>query len=409
MLSPMDGSVLAMLAMLVLVPAGWAALLRWARCPGWAVVGGLIGGLMLGPTIFGRVMPHQYEAMVPGGVRERLALQHLTGRHGADLIAAEIANLDDQQTAQLKQQQARELKEAQGIWQNATWAHQRPLRLLTSAIVLLTLLGAGVIALQDRPSRPGIVGPLSVGAWSAAVSGGLAFFAMRWLWDEGVAESAVIASAVAMGPWVLTAMDHDAANQAELGGAAMVQRAGRFATLLAVVTASWALWAMRGWGGLAIAAPLLAAPASWSIAPVMKKVPVTSLLAAFVRSIIVPALAASVAIKVDLYQDFAVWPIVIFMVLSGDGRWLGAFTGAMVLGQRRALRTMRLVLGSMAAGPTQLAVTAIAVHSAAISSKFTMALLLSAVLIEVTAPARRSMARRLIQTEQEIEAMSDEG
>ena len=241
------------------------------------------------------------------------------------------------------------------------------------------------------------------------MSGGLAFFAMRWLWDEGVAESALIASAVAMGPWVLTAMDHDAANQAELGGAAMVQRAGRFATLLALVTAGWALWATRSWGGLAIAAPLLAAPASWSFAPIMKNVPVNSFLAAFVRSIIVPALAASVAIKVDLYQDFVVWPSVVFMVLSGDGRWLGAFTGAMVLGQRRALRTMRLVLGSMAAGPTQLAVTAIAVHSATNSSKFTMALLLGAVLIEVTAPARRSMARRLIQTEQEIEAMSDEG
>ncbi len=63
---------------------------------------------------------------------------------------------------------------------------------------------------------------------------------------------------------------------------------------------------------------------------------------------------------------------------------------------------MRLVLGSMACGPTQLAVTAMAIHTGFLTGKYAFALLLSAVLIEVTVNARRSMAKRLIETEEEI-------
>ena len=69
---------------------------------------------------------------------------------------------------------------------------------------------------------------------------------------------------------------------------------------------------------------------------------------------------------------------------------------------------MRLVLGSMAAGPTQLAITAIAVHTWSIPDGFAMALLLGAVVIEVTTPARRKMARQLIQTEEEIEELMED-
>ena len=69
---------------------------------------------------------------------------------------------------------------------------------------------------------------------------------------------------------------------------------------------------------------------------------------------------------------------------------------------------MRLVLGSMACGPTQLAVTALAIHTRSIPGEFAMALLFGAVLIETTVGARRSMARRLIETEEEIQRMMDE-
>ena len=79
----------------------------------------------------------------------------------------------------------------------------------------------------------------------------------------------------------------------------------------------------------------------------------------------------------------------------------------MILGGRKNLRTMRLVLGSMACGPTQLAIAAIAVHTSTVDQNIPLALLLGAVIIEVTTPARRAMSRRLAQTEAELEEMDE--
>ena len=113
----------------------------------------------------------------------------------------------------------------------------------------------------------------------------------------------------------------------------------------------------------------------------------------------IPTLTASVAIWVDLLDDWSLWLVLIVLLLSGDGRWFGAFVGARLLGGRRGLRTMRLVLGSVAAGPTQLAVAAVAVFAGAIAPSVALALLLGAVLIEITAPTRRGMSRRIVQME----------
>ena len=145
---------------------------------------------------------------------------------------------------------------------------------------------------------------------------------------------------------------------------------------------------------------MAAAAVGWLIPAPAKPLP---RLRAFVSHLVVPAVAASVGVRVDLLNDFAFWPILLIMLLSGDGRWLGAFVGEKVLGGRRGLRTMRLVLGSMAAGPTQLAVAAVAAHTWLVSPRYGLALLLGAVLVEGMAPARRGMAKRLIKTEEEMD------
>ncbi|MHC4416738.1 MAG: hypothetical protein ACYS0G_15825, partial [Planctomycetota bacterium] len=386
------------LVLLMLVPAAAAALLRRARCPGWPVVGGVLAGIVLGPTILGRVLPDRYAQVFSGGTRQHQTLRELAGRQGADLVAAEQAGYDTEQMARLQERHAREHDEAENAWRAAQWLHQRPLRIFAFVLVALMLLGAGPVGVGRSPNGQSLVGPLSVGAWSAALPGGLAFFAMRWWWHQGVGESALVAAAVAIGPWVLTAIDRDAADQAEVGGARMVQTAGRIATGLALVAAGWGLWSAQGRTGLTMGAPLLAAPLGSILYRMDARWAGRAL-----DNLLIPAVAASLAVKVDLYEDFAVWPIAVFLLLSGDGRWLGAFTGAMILGGRSGLRTMRLVLGSMAAAPTQLAVTVIAAHTSLIPPRFVLALLLGAVLIEVTTPGRRSMARRLIQTEEELE------
>ena len=72
----------AILLMLV-VPAVWAVLFRWTRCPGFAVVGGVAAGLLLGPTILGRVAPDVHRAVFTGGVEQYAELHRaVEGRAG---------------------------------------------------------------------------------------------------------------------------------------------------------------------------------------------------------------------------------------------------------------------------------------------------------------------------------------
>jgi hypothetical protein len=379
----MSGSMVLAIGLLVAAPAAWAALLRWARCPGWAVLGGVVAGLILGPTIFGRVLPNQYQDVFEGGAQQRLLLQALASPEMAD-------------RAEARAEAARQYRKAQ-------WSHQRPLRLFVCIFVAALLAGSAVFGIPRVGGRQAM-GALSMGAWSAALPGGLAFFFLRWAWDAAPHEAALAAAAVAIGPWALTAADRRAADDAEVGGARLVQTAGRVATLIALCLALGALWHVRQGQGLLWGASLVAIVLGWLI-PAAARAPAAA--RELLSHLVVPAVAAAVAVKVDLLGDFAFWPILVILLLSGDARWLGAFAGATILGGRHGLRTLRLVLGSMAVGPTQLAVTAVAVHAWVLDARYVLALLLGAVLIETMAPARRGMARRLIKTEQEINQLED--
>ncbi|MEE9129428.1 MAG: hypothetical protein V3T84_05375 [Phycisphaerales bacterium] len=398
--------------LLVAVPVVAAALLRWARCPGWAVLGGAVAGIVLGPSIFGRALPAQFETLYVGGVEQQAELEHFVRRQQADAIAAEHAGAEPERLTELAEQQKHARRDLDIAWNKAKWADQGPLRAFTVAVVVLTLLGAGSLGGGHDDQPRSLIASMSVGAWSAGLPGGLAFAAMYWPWHRPLPEAALVGAAVAIGPWVLTSIDRDAADQAELGGARMLQTAGLIATVLAIVAVGWGLWLHKGIAGLLFATPLLAAPLAHHLFPQKGSGVVFggfgAVGGAWVEIVLVPVLAGCVAVKIDLFAHFAVWPIVVILLLSGDGRWLGAYLGAMVLGGRRSLRTMRLVLGSMACGPTQLAVTALAIHTWSIPGEYAMALLLGAVLIETTVGARRSMARRLIQTEQEIQQMTQE-
>lgn len=388
----------AILLLLATSLAG-AALLRWARCPGWAVIGGVAAGLVLGPTIMGRVLPRQHAELLAGAAAERGALAEVTGRHGAERIAAGEAGFDDAQRATLARTQDEERAEAEARVREASWAHQRPMRWVAWALINLTMLGAGLAAPGATGRRPNVLGALSVGAWAVVLPGAVAWFCLRWLWDAGWVETALGTASVAVGPWALTAADRQAAEDAEQGGARLIREAGRIATVGGLGLMGVAICRANGAAGLYWWAPLAALIGGWLVPG-----GAAGRVLAVLEAAVVPAVAACVAVRVDLLADLDPWMAVLFLLLSGDGRWLGALTGAAILGGRRSLRTMRLVLGSMAAGPTQLAVTAAATWTWLIDGRLTVALMLGAVLIEILAPARRRMARRLVDTEQ---AMGD--
>ena len=262
---------------------------------------------------------------------------------------------------------------------------------------------------------------LSIGLWSASLPAALLAAAMIWCWRDSMAEALLAAAAVAIGPWALSADDRAIADGAEIGGALLIRAAGRIASLIAIVIYAVGAWMNHSWQGLVWATPLLALPAGWVVVrvgikshrhasggagDVRNNAKVRSWpgnLGAATHAIAIPALAALVTVKINLFEDASIWPILLVLLLSDDGRWLAAFLGAMLPGGRSGLRTMRLTLGSMAAGPTQLAVAALGAHTLAIPGRMVLALALGSALIAATAPARRGMARRLAHAEHELD------
>ena len=382
------------IVLLAFVSVAWAVLLRWTRCPGWSVVAGVAAGLVLGPTILGRVAPEMYSGIFDGGLEQSRQLRELISHHGAEQAVALEAGATVETIAALQHRQAAAVDTATGVWRDARWAHQRPQRSFVAILAALTLAGAAAFAIPRCGHAPSIVAAASIGAWSAALPGGIAWFMLRGPWEAGAAESMLVVAAVAIGPWALTAADRDTADDAEVGGARLVQVAGRIATLIAAGLVVAALALAHGWMGLLWAAPLAAVPLGW-----MAKWPAVEVSRRILSLVVVPAVTASVAVRIDVLVDLTPWPVVVVVLLSTDGRWLGAFTGAQVLGGRRGLRTMRLVMAATVAGPTQIVVAAIAVSTWSIDTRLALALLLGAVLIELTGPARRAVAQRLAEDE----------
>ncbi len=409
MLSVMSGeALLNLVAIGLLVAFAWfcGAMLKSARMPGWAVMGGILAGLLLGPAVFGRILPVQFESLFVGGIEQRQVRDQRIRQHGADLIAAQNSGAGEQYMADLLLQHDQDLAADETVLAVARWTFQKPLRLFSAFIIALTLLGSITQLTADRDRRQGLLSPLSIGTGAALLPGMIAFIATRWLWEQPIETSLLVGSALAIGPWALGAIDREAADQAEYGGAHMVQLAGSFATIIGLGVLGLSLWMIGGPGGsgrLVWGIPLLARPISWLIRPVAAPV-----MRRLVEGVLIPTLAALAMIKVEPILHFHIWMVLVMMLLGGDGRWFGAFFGAMAPGGRSGMRTMRLILGMMSCGPTMLAIAVIGAHTNAIPENLTLALILGAGLIELTPSARRTVARRLIETEEEYEEMKNQ-
>ncbi len=376
------------------------ALLHYARFPdsGRAILAGALAGFVIGPTILGRAVPQQYEAIFEGGVKEREHRDYLRW-FGANIPAA-LPNMPPEARSAEMARTAAEVAEADQALARTRWDHQRPMRILTMCVAAMAMLASATRSKRAGDARQGLITPASVGVWSLALPGTAVYvIALRW-WNVDISQAALLAATVGIGPWALSAIDRRVADEAEIGGARMMQTAGRVASALAIALGLWAAWRAESWTGALLISPLLALPIAWlfDLRKGSRAVPLEWLV-----EVLLAMLAALVAIKFDLYQHFAFWPLIGLALLADDGRWLGAFLGAMLVGGRPALRTMRLVMPAMACGPTQLAVAAVALHGWLLPAHFAMPLLAGAILIEVSAPGRRRMAARLIETETDFE------
>lgn len=379
------------IALLVVGAVVCALALRSIECPGWALIGGVLAGVLLGPTLLGRVMPVTYEHTFVGGVAQREQLQQLQGRYGADLLAAEHAGADSDVLEELRLAYRQQRIAAEHALMQARWDHQFSQRILAVTCIVLVLLGSRApTGRAKRNVQHGLIAPMTIGLWAAALPGVLTVLAATWWWQQDATHAALLASAVMIGPWALTRVDRIAAEQTERGGSMLMHRAGHVATLVALATVIWSAWTLRHIEGVLWALPLLALAMSWlrPATPLFGSTAQRTIQSAL-HFIVIPTLAASVAVKIELLSHFAFWPLLVLLILSGDGRWIGAVCGMVSLGGRRASHAMKLALGAMACGPTQLAVIAIVAHTWMLEMPLIYALLVGAVYIEISVPLRR--------------------
>ncbi|MHC5005364.1 MAG: hypothetical protein ACYTJ0_19860, partial [Planctomycetota bacterium] len=305
---------------LVALASGAAAVLRRARCPGATVLGGVAVGLLLGASVAGRVWPQLHETTWLGGAEPRAARERLLRQHGAERAGAEHVRMGEAAHAEMLRRQEAEQHIADEAWQAARWSHQRTVRGAVLILVALVLIagGAGSATARGEP-RPGTGVVLSLGTWAAAVPGAIAYAVLARVLGFGTVASMLAAAALAMGPLALTPIDRRAADDAELGGARLVQAAGRLMSLLAVALAGVAIVSARHWYAGPSLAALAAIVAGWLVPGGAAR-----RLEPLARGVLVPSLAAIATLPVDLAEDAALWPIVLALLVSGDARWLGA-------------------------------------------------------------------------------------
>ena len=391
---------LLVLIMLVLPPAA-AWLFRRAGFPGGAmsaaVAGGLAVGIVLGPSIFGRVHPKLFDSFILGAAEQSQDLRLLQREQGGALVVAEHAHWSETQRQELRAEQERELAAPQAALTAAIRSHQTPLRVVALVLVAVMLLVLGSQIVPVNAAAGFWLSAVNIGMASAIVPGAIAFFIALNFWKASVASAAFIAAALAIGPAALRPEERADADAAEVGGAAMLQSAARVATLIALLALAVALIADRPGISWWCLLPILALPAAWIITPMIGRRLLQ--LIAFVTNMAVPVVVALTALNLDLFRDFSIWPLLVILIFSDDGRGIGAMVGAMLPGGRRTLRGLRLALGTVAAGSTQLALTTIGVHADIIPPWAALPLLLGVLLIEATSGMRRRLAAQIQQLE----------
>src|SRR5688572_29882062 len=138
-----------------------------------AVVAGTIAGLLLGPSVFGRVFPERFESIFLGGLKEREAFDY--ARWLAANAPAAAQNLTDEGRRALIDQGRREVAAKEAALNAARLHHQRPLRAFAMFLVAALLLASWSRSVGARDRRQGWLTPVSIGLWSFALPAAAAY------------------------------------------------------------------------------------------------------------------------------------------------------------------------------------------------------------------------------------------
>lgn len=411
-----------------LVAVGVAGLMHRAGLPGAPLVAGLLVGVLAGPDVLGRAAPETFERSFRGGGEARERLERLErietlGRAAAGEVEVEIEvfEIPSEDLSDTKAALRSEIERTESTRRRVPVA-----AVLACAVLLLaTSIRDGLGAWRRCGARRSEA--LLLGAWVAVLPAGLGMALLHSTVVDAAAATSVddwamlllIASAFAIGPWRLGGADADRASASEPGGADLVRASGLVATAMAFSAAAASAWLSESMlpalvlGSAVVLGAILGVVGNGSLRPAAAPGAVeTSADPSTSRwrspSWLVAPMVAIAMLDIAPLRDFAWWPVLVAVILTADGRYLGAVIAGVMPGTRRGLRAMRLLMPLTVVGPTQTAVASVVSISGGMSPEFALALFIGAAIPEVTAPLRASTDRHLREAEALTEAVEQD-
>lgn len=386
---------LGFVVVLVIAASSAAWLLRRARVAGSAVMGGLLVGLFLGPGLMGRLAPDWYEEHLIGARETRITADNAFAEAEATALAARTFGITPTNARDIHFEQLLRAEQARADWRAERDRHQAPLRW---SVVILTI-GFALCApgrrraplnlLLNEPDFLTLAA--STGLWMSVIAAGGTAVVLTWF-DHDLAIALLAGACAGCGTTVIHPWDARSARETD----PLAARFMRAALLISLLVASMLFVAigfnLRGGSVFIETAALPLAILCGLARPLHARV-----FPRIASTILLPGVTALAATVIEVFQHTGILLPILCTLIAGDGRWLGAWIGAGVIGGRTTggWRALRFTMPVMSTGPMQVVFIALAAWMRLLPETIIFALLIAAAYMEASLPLRRSMNRTI--------------
>ena len=401
-------SLLAFLASVLVAASATAWLLRRAGLASNGIVAGLLVGVMLGPTVLGRIAPDWWENTVIGATEARSVLDHALSERQAYTMAAEAAGLTPEAESEGLVDRDLRIEEAMLLVAEQTLGHARPWSIFTMifAVAALWLGWSSVRPVRPRDAIPSqAMNTFALSCWVVLLPGFLTVLLLRILgWSPMEPTTLLVAIAVSVSAW--PPGGRDARELRRLGVRGLASSTALIATVLLIAPALAArVLGSPAWSVIAL--PLLVFGANGL--PVPESILGRHRARRILVGIVLPTLAALCVLRSEVIIQTPWLATIGLIIIAGDGRAIAWMIGLKFSGlpsmpetdsdeavaadspPRTGVAWRTALLTTGAAGP-QLAFTAAAAALGGLDPGMTFALAFGAAGIDLFGPSRRKLA-----------------
>jgi hypothetical protein len=374
------------ITLLLFIPLLFAFILKQTGIRSWAMLGGVVGGVLLGPAVFGAVAPENWESVFQGGTVAHEKLIQLERQQHADILAATTLGVDETSILQMKADHHYVLLQKVDAWNTEKWNAQSTIRWYTMVLIVFVLLSGSMRCKAKGTAPPAM--SLSVGVWASIIPSGLTTLILFLVSDMPLPAVLALGACLGAGPWTLASWERNSADASEQNGALLMLRCGRVAWVVASIVALWVSWTAQGTMSLVWMLPLLLLPFLWVVPAKQWR-----WLHRFVDYAAIPSVMATSLVLIQPLDNLQFWPMLIVILFCADARWLGGMIGLGLLGGRKSGDAMRLAIPLVDAGVSQLCMASLLIGVGVLPAPFAVAALVGAVFLEYTAPIRLKMSK----------------